>query len=69
MGDVINLTRYRKARAKLSGKRRSAENQARFGRNRRERDESRHTEERRERKLDGKRLDHDCSADEPPIVS
>ncbi len=69
MADVINFTRYRKARAKLSRERRSAENQARFGRNKRERDDSRHAEERRERKLDGKRLDHERSADEPPSAS
>jgi len=69
MGDVINLNQYRKARAKLGKERRAAENQARFGRAKRERDEARHTQERRERELDGKRLDHGRSADEPPSAS
>ena len=69
MGDVINLTRYRKARAKLNRERRSAENRVRFGRGKRDRDEARYAGERCDRELDGKRLDHECSADEPPSAS
>jgi Domain of unknown function (DUF4169) len=52
MGDVVNLNRYRKQKAKAERERRSAEKRARFGITKSER-----TKTSAERALDARRLD------------
>lgn len=59
MGDVINLNRYRKARARAEKERLAAENRARHGQNRVVRQTAKREEERRVAELDGKRLSED----------
>jgi hypothetical protein len=69
MGDVVNLNKYRKRRAKLGKERRSAENRSGSGANPAERAGVRQVEERRNKELDGKRLEPPRPADEPPTAS
>ncbi|MBM3490123.1 MAG: DUF4169 family protein [Alphaproteobacteria bacterium] len=57
MGEVINLNRYRKAMAKERGRRLAAENRARHGQGKTEREVSDLEVLRRERQLDGNKLD------------
>lgn len=54
MGEVVNLNRARKARAKTERERTAAENRVRFGRTKAERDEERARREAAERLLDGR---------------
>lgn len=53
MGDVVNLNRARKARAKLDGKATAAANRAAHGRTRAEREAAERERERAARLLDG----------------
>jgi hypothetical protein len=64
MGEVINLNRARKARAKAAKAEAAAENRTRFGRTKGERDgeTARHSQD--EKRLDGHRLGDDDP--EPP---
>jgi hypothetical protein len=63
MGDVINLNRYRKARARAEKERLAEANRVRHGRTRSEKDGVQREHDRQTAELDGKRLD---SADEGP---
>jgi hypothetical protein len=60
MGDVVNLNRYRKLKAKAERERRAAENRTRFGASKAERGKA-----SAERSLDERRLDGAERADEP----
>ncbi len=64
MGDVVNLNQYRKRRERLRAEGRGAENRARIGRTKLERDTATNEAERRQRKLDGKRIERP-PGDEP----
>ncbi len=64
MGDVVNLNHYRKRRERLRAEGRGAENRARKGRTKLERDTATNEAERRQRKLDGKRIER-SPGDEP----
>jgi hypothetical protein len=66
MGDVVNLNKYRKERARLSKQRRAAENRSRAGQGAAERIEARKVEGNRDKEHDGKRLVPARPADEPP---
>ena len=57
MGDVINLNRYRKARARAEKQREAEANRARHGRTRSDRTASRREQQRSDATLDGKRLE------------
>ncbi|HEY8376611.1 MAG TPA: DUF4169 family protein [Nannocystis sp.] len=57
MGDVINLNRYRKAKARAEKERQAASNRIRHGRTRSEKATARREQERTAAELDGKRLD------------
>jgi len=61
MGDVVNLNRMRKARAKAEAGATAAANRAKHGRNGAEKANDRRAEARREALLDGARRD-----DPPP---
>ena len=63
MGDVINLNRYRKAKARAEKARLAEANRARHGRTRSDKQVAKHEQERQVAELDGKRLDH---ADDGP---
>lgn len=69
MGDVVNLNKYRKERARIGKLRRAAENRSRAGRGAAERNEARKVEGNRDKELDGKRMEHARPADEPPSAS
>lgn len=58
MGDVINLNRYRKAKARAEKERLAAEKRARHGRTRTEKQTTRREQERQIKVLDGKRIEH-----------
>jgi Domain of unknown function (DUF4169) len=57
MGDVVNLNRFRKDRARDADTRRAAENRLRFGRRKGEREKTRLETAKAEKGLDDKRLD------------
>ena len=57
MGDVVNLNRFRKDRARDADTARAAENRLRFGRRKDEREKTRRESEKTEKDLDDKRLD------------
>jgi hypothetical protein len=57
MGDVVNLNRFRKDRARDADTARAAENRLRFGRRKDEREKTRRESEKTEKDLDNKRLD------------
>lgn len=57
MGDVINLNRYRKARARAEKERQAASNRVRHGRTRGEKATTRREQERTAAELDGKRIE------------
>jgi hypothetical protein len=57
MGDVINLNRYRKARARADKERHAEANRARHGRTPAENTPARPEQERQPPELDGKRLE------------
>ena len=69
MGDVVNLNKYRKERARLGKQRRAAENRSRAGRGAAERNEARKAEGSRDKEHEGKRLVPARPADEPPGAS
>lgn len=57
MGSVVNLNRFRKAKAREEEQRRAAENRALFGRSKRDREAGAKEQHRGDRDLDGKKLD------------
>ncbi|MFN4092033.1 MAG: DUF4169 family protein [Brevundimonas sp.] len=57
MGDVVNLNRARKQRAKVDGKATAAANRAAHGRTRAEREAAEKERDRAARLLDGSRLE------------
>lgn len=67
MGDVINLNRYRKARARAEKQREAEANRARHGRTRSERTATRREQRRSDAALDGKRLE--VAADASPTIA
>ncbi len=68
MGEIINLNKYRKDRAKIQQRRKSANSRARHGRSGDERREALHDERRRNRELDGKRIDPNEPGEDPPVA-
>ena len=57
MGDVIQLDRYRKKRTRLARKNGAAENRARHGRSKQEKEAARLQKEREATRLDAKLLE------------
>jgi Domain of unknown function (DUF4169) len=57
MGDVVNLNRFRKDRARETEEQRAASNRLRFGQRKNERDRTRRESEKTKKDLDSKRLD------------
>lgn len=57
MADVVNLNRFRKARARADDKKQAAENRVAFGRTRAEKQQAEATRKMEQRALDGARLD------------
>jgi hypothetical protein len=55
MAELINLNKARKAKARLAGKAQAAENRARFGQTKGQKDVTRLDAERARRELDGKK--------------
>ncbi|MBJ7413381.1 MAG: DUF4169 family protein [Phenylobacterium sp.] len=55
MAELINLNKARKAKARLAGKAQAAENRARFGQTKGQKDVARLDAERARRELDGKK--------------
>ena len=56
MGDVVNLNRFRKARAKAQQEKQAEENRVRHGRPKSEKLKSGDEQERADHDLDGKKL-------------
>lgn len=57
MGEVVSLNKYRKVRQRLDDEKRAVENRAKFGRSKREREQTRAEAERDRTDLDDKRLE------------
>jgi len=64
MGDIVNLSKYRKQRQRTAQTKQAAENRVRFGQTKSERARTRSEQERQSGDLDGKRVD-DGRPDEP----
>jgi hypothetical protein len=59
MGEIVNLNKARKNHNRAVERRKAAENRVRHGRTRAEKAEDRDESGRRERQLDGSKLDQD----------
>ena len=57
MADVVNLSQYRKQRARRDSQKRAAENRSRFGRSKQDQETTRREAEKAAKDLDNKRLD------------
>jgi hypothetical protein len=57
MGDIVNLSKYRKQRQRSEQTKQAAENRVRFGRNKADRARTRSEQDRRSQDLKGKRRD------------
>ena len=57
MGDIVNLSKYRKQRQRTEHAKQAAENRVRFGQSKTDRTRTRSEQERRRQDLDGKRRD------------
>lgn len=57
MGDIVNLSKYRKQRQRTEHAKQAAENRVRFGRSKSDRTRTHNEQERRRQDLDGKRRD------------
>lgn len=68
MGEIVNLNKYRKDRAKKREQRKSAESRVRHGRSHGERREAMHDEKRRNQELDGKSIDPGGPDENPPAA-
>lgn len=66
MGDVVNLSQFRKRRRRREDDRQAAENRRRAGRTKGERVSGKLETERRGRDLDGKRIDPSAGGDDEP---
>lgn len=64
MGDIVNLNKYRKERAREAEKRAARENRVRHGRTGTDKAADRRTLEDAEKALDGKKRDRDAETDE-----
>jgi hypothetical protein len=64
MGDIVNLSKYRKQRQRTAQAKQAAENRVRFGQTKSERARTRSEQDHQSGELDGKRLD-DGRPDEP----
>jgi hypothetical protein len=60
MGDIVNLSKYRKQRQRTAQTKQAAENRVKFGQTKSERARTRSEQERQGGELDGKRLDDGC---------
>ena len=56
MGEVINLNRFRKARAKADATKQAGENRVSFGRSKAEKHQESNERDRTDQDLDGKKL-------------
>lgn len=66
MGDIVNLQQYRKKLKRKRAGREAADNRARYGRGKPERQNADLARLRREKELDGKRLERSESDDTAP---
>ncbi len=57
MAEIINLNRLRKARKQQEAEAQAEANRRKFGRTKAEKESDRLAEERRQREIDGKKLD------------
>jgi hypothetical protein len=57
MGELVNLSKYRKQRARLENAKQAAQNRAKFGRDKAERARLRAEKDREARNIEDKRLD------------
>jgi Domain of unknown function (DUF4169) len=57
MGDIVNLSKYRKQRQRTEHAKQAAENRVRFGQNKADRTRTRNEQDRLRQDLDGKRRD------------
>lgn len=57
MGDVVNLNRFRKQRARAEGEKQAAENRATFGRSKAERTATAKIRRKAETDIENKKLD------------
>lgn len=57
MGEVVNLNRFRKARARAEDAKQAAENRTRHGRSKDDKRRGRSEQERSSKELDGKKLE------------
>jgi Domain of unknown function (DUF4169) len=64
MGDIVNLSKYRKQRRRTEQVKQAAENRVKFGRSKSDRTRTRSEQDRRSQELEGKRRD-DSRPDEP----
>ena len=63
MGDVVNLSHYRKQRERALANKQAAAKRAKFGRKKTERDVVRHETDRARNEHDGKRIDREPGDD------
>ena len=57
MGDIVNLSKYRKQRQRTEHTKQAAENRVRFGQSKADRTRARNEQDRLRQDLDGKRRD------------
>jgi Domain of unknown function (DUF4169) len=57
MGDIVNLSKYRKQRQRTEQAKQAAENRVKFGRSKSDRARTRSEQDRRSQELEGKRRD------------
>jgi hypothetical protein len=65
MGEIVNLNKFRKAKAKAEKEAEAETNRVRHGRTKAERETQRRTDEHSSRKLDGHRIDPDDDPKQP----
>ena len=58
MGDVVNLNKFRKERQRSAERRAARDNRGRFGRTGADKAAGRNADDRAERALEGKKLEH-----------
>jgi hypothetical protein len=66
MGDVINLNRYRKAKARAEKQKSAEASRVRHGRTRVDKQAARREQDQQASELDGKRLDKTDDGPKPP---
>jgi hypothetical protein len=65
LAEIVNLNRFRKAKARDSAQQEATENRVRFGRTKVAKENDRRAEERREKLLSGKELTDKPADDDP----